>query len=388
MIPPRPLNDPGFPTCVLVTGGAGFIGSAVVRMLIANTAATVVTLDKLTYAGNLDSLANVAAHPRHHFVRGDISDAEAVRRVLAQHQPAAILHLAAESHVDRSIDGPADFVQTNLVGTYALLDASRHYWQSLHGEARDRFRFLHVSTDEVFGSLGPSGAFSEDTPYQPNSPYSATKAGSDHLVRAWHHTFGLPTLTTNCSNNYGPYQFPEKLIPLIILNSLEGKALPVYGAGNNVRDWLHVDDHAAALLTTLTSGRIGETYCIGGNSERRNLDVVHAICAAMDDFVPDSDGPRARRITHVTDRPGHDLRYAIDARKITETLGWRPSRTFDAGIRDTVRWYLEHRRWWERVRSGAYREDRNQPGATGYSGERLGLAARDGDRSSPAGAIT
>lgn len=340
---------------ILVTGGAGFIGSAVVRKLIRDTPAMVLTFDKLTYAGNLDSLASVMNSPRHSFVRGDICDASALARVIADFQPTAILHLAAESHVDRSIDGPADFVRTNVVGTYTLLEATRAYWEQLPTTPRGQFRFLHISTDEVFGSLGPAGAFTEDTPYHPNSPYAATKAGSDHFVRAWHHTYGLPTIITNCSNNYGPYQFPEKLIPLMILHAVEGKALPVYGAGDNIRDWLHVDDHADALCAVLDRGQVGETYCIGGNNERRNIDVVRAICDAVDAVVPDTDGSRQRLISFVTDRPGHDYRYAINATKLSTSLGWQPSRTFEAGLSETVQWYLSHRAWWQRVRSGAYR---------------------------------
>jgi dTDP-glucose 4,6-dehydratase len=354
------------PPTIFVTGGAGFIGSAVVRRLVASRASTVVTVDKLTYAGNLDSLAPVAEHPHHHFERVDICDAAAVRRLFAEYRPDAVLHLAAESHVDRSIDGPAAFVQTNVVGTFTLLDEARRYWAALPAGEREAFRFLHVSTDEVFGSLGPDGRFDEATPYAPNSPYSASKAGSDHLVRAWHHTYGLPVLTTNCSNNYGPYQFPEKLIPLVTLNALEGRPLPVYGRGENVRDWLHVEDHAEALLTVLERGRVGETYCVGGDAERRNLEVVRAICAAVDELVPDPAGPRERLITFVADRPGHDQRYAIDAGKLQRELGWAPRHTFESGLRETVRWYLEHRTWWERVRSGAYR------------GERLGLGAGAG----------
>jgi dTDP-glucose 4,6-dehydratase len=349
------------PSPLLVTGGAGFIGSAVVRKLIAETDAVVVTVDKLTYAGNLDSLAPVLDSDRHRFERVDVVDGPALRRVFAAHRPAAVLHLAAESHVDRSIDGPADFIRTNVVGTFTLLEEARRHWLGLPAAAREAFRVLHVSTDEVFGSLGATGHFDEATPYRPNSPYSASKAGSDHLVRAWHHTYGLPVVTTNCSNNYGPYQFPEKLVPLMILNALEGKPLPVYGRGENVRDWLHVEDHADALLTVLRHGRPGETYCVGGRSERRNVDVVRAICAAMDELAPDPAGPRERLVTYVADRPGHDLRYAVDATRIERELGWRPRRSFEEGLRETVRWYLENRAWWERVRSGAYR------------GERLGL---------------
>jgi len=346
---------------ILVTGGAGFIGSAFVRMLVHRTEATVVTVDKLTYAGNLDSLAPVATSPRHRFERVDICDEGALRQLFDQYHPAAVVHLAAESHVDRSIDGPAEFVNTNVVGTFTLLETARHYWQALPAAERADFRFLNVSTDEVFGSLGPEGHFREDTPYQPNSPYAASKAGSDHLVRAWHRTYGLPILTTNCSNNYGPYQFPEKLIPLMILNALEGKRLPVYGIGENVRDWLFVDDHAAALWKVLHHGRPGETYCVGGNSERRNVDVVRAVCDTLDELLPDPEGPRERLIHFVKDRPGHDGRYAIDAGRIERELGWTPTHDFESGLRHTVQWYLDNRDWWERVRSGAYR------------GERLGL---------------
>jgi dTDP-glucose 4,6-dehydratase len=344
---------------VLVTGGAGFIGSAVVRKLVRASNTDVLNLDKLTYAGNLESLASVANSDRYRFEQADIADAEALRRIFDSYQPTAVLHLAAESHVDRSIDGPADFVHTNMVGTFTLLEAARRHWQSLRGTARDQFRFVHVSTDEVFGSLGPDGAFSETTAYSPNSPYSATKAGSDHLVRAWHHTYGLPTIVTNCSNNYGPYQFPEKLIPLMILNALEGKPLPVYGRGENIRDWLFVDDHADALLTVLARGQAGETYTIGGNSERRNEDVVRSICEIVDALRPDpSIGARSSLIQFVVDRPGHDLRYAIDASKIRNELGWAPAETFESGLRKTVQWYLSNPEWCEHVRSGAYRGER------------------------------
>jgi dTDP-glucose 4,6-dehydratase len=364
------------PSTIFVTGGAGFIGSALVRRLIADSDGVVVTLDRLTYAGNLDSLAP-AASERHRFVRVDVCDGEAVRALLAQWQPGAILHLAAESHVDRSITGPAEFVRTNVLGTYTLLEEALRYWTTLPVPARDTFRFLHVSTDEVFGSLGPDGLFHEDTPYHPSSPYSATKAASDHLVRAWQRTYGLPTLTTNCSNNYGPYQFPEKLIPLTILNALEGKPLPVYARGEHVRDWLYVEDHIDALRAVLRRGRVGETYCIGGGSERRNIDVVRAICRMIDELLPMAGGAREQLITFVPDRPGHDLRYAMDAGKIGRELGWRPAHTFEAGLRETVRWYLANRAWWERVRSGAYRRDvigDDEP-IVGYGGERLGLHA-------------
>ncbi len=344
---------------ILVTGGAGFIGSAVVRQYLDETDVTVINLDALTYAGNLESLPGADQNPRHLFAQVDIRDASALQRVFAQHRPDAVMHLAAESHVDRSIDGPADFIQTNMVGTYNLLEVARAYWDGLSGSARDRFRFHHVSTDEVYGSLGATGQFTEQTPYQPNSPYSASKAGSDHLVRAWGHTYGLPVVTTNCSNNYGPYQFPEKLIPLMILNALEGKPLPVYGQGDNVRDWLFVEDHAAALRLVLERGRVGETYNIGGNAERANIDVVRAICALMDELTPRANGePYERLIEFVTDRPGHDKRYAIDASKIRRELDWIPSETFESGLRQTVGWYLNHRPWWQHVLDGSYQRQR------------------------------
>ncbi|HEX8246200.1 MAG TPA: dTDP-glucose 4,6-dehydratase, partial [Longimicrobium sp.] len=343
---------------ILVTGGAGFIGSALVRELVGRRGARVVVVDRLTYAGNLDSLEPVAGSPGYAFEQVDVCDAGELRRVFREHRPAAVMHLAAESHVDRSIDGPGDFVRTNLVGTYTLLEEARRHWQSLEGEARARFRFLHVSTDEVFGSLGPEGFFREDTPYRPNSPYSASKAGSDHLARAWHHTYGLPVLVTNCSNNYGPYQFPEKLIPLMVLSALAGRALPVYGRGENVRDWLYVDDHVEALLAVLERGRVGETYAVGGGCERRNLDVVRAVCRALDALRPDPLGPRERLVRFVEDRPGHDLRYAIDASKIAAELGCRPRESFETGLRRTVEWYLENQGWCERVLSGEYRMER------------------------------
>ncbi len=348
---------------ILVTGGAGFIGSAVVRRIIGQTPHAVCVFDKLTYAGNLASLASVQSNPRYHFVRGDICDSNAVGAILSSFRPDVIMHLAAESHVDRSIEGPATFIQTNMVGTGVMLQGALNLWREKHGAARERFRFHHISTDEVFGSLGPEGLFREDTPYQPNSPYSASKAGSDHLVRAWGHTFGLPTVTTNCSNNYGPYHFPEKLIPLMILNALERKPLPVYGRGDNIRDWLFVDDHAEALLTVIAKGRPGECYNVGGVNERRNIDVVTAICDLVDEMAPER-GKASRRalIAYVQDRPGHDQRYAIDCSKIQRELGWRPSETFESGLRKTVCWYLENRPWWEAIRSGT------------YSGERLGAA--------------
>lgn len=351
------------PLKYLVTGGAGFIGSAVVRRLIETTPHTVLVVDKLTYAGNLDSLAPVAANPRYAFVQADIVDLAAMRRIIGQYAPDVVMHLAAESHVDRSIDGPAAFIQTNLVGTFSLLQASLEYWRCLPDARRRGFRFQHISTDEVFGSLGAEGLFREDTPYQPNSPYSASKAGSDHLVRAWHHTYGLPVVMTNCSNNYGPYHFPEKLIPLVIINALHGEPVPVYGTGANIRDWLYVEDHAEALLAVSERGRTGESYNIGGRCERTNLDVVRMICALLDELAPDpAIGAREKLITFVADRPGHDARYAIDAAKIERDLGWRPRHAFADGLRATVTWYLANRDWWERVRSG------------GYRGERLGLA--------------
>ncbi|MBD2750019.1 dTDP-glucose 4,6-dehydratase [Microvirga sp. BT688] len=347
----------------LVTGGAGFIGSAVVRLLIRDTVDQVLVVDKLTYAGNLDSLKPVASDSRYGFVQADIADTERMGSVINEYQPDVIMHLAAESHVDRSIDGPGEFVQTNVVGTFTLLQAALGYWRALSPERQASFRFHHISTDEVFGSLGQEGFFHEEYPYQPSSPYSASKAASDHFVRAWYHTYGLPTLVTNCSNNYGPYHFPEKLIPLIILNALEGKPLPVYGKGENVRDWLFVDDHARALIRVAEAGRPGETYAIGGHNERRNIDVVRAICALVDEMAPSTTiGPRESLVTYVNDRPGHDLRYAIDASKIERHLGWRPAETFESGLRKTVEWYIANPEWWERVRTGVYR------------GERLGVA--------------
>ncbi|MBL0405050.1 dTDP-glucose 4,6-dehydratase [Microvirga aerilata] len=347
----------------LVTGGAGFIGSAVVRKLIASTPHEVLVVDKLTYAGNLDSLRSVAGSDRYRFMRADIVDAERMKTVINEYQPDVIMHLAAESHVDRSIHGPGVFVQTNVVGTFTLLQAALAYWSRLDAARRDTFRFHHISTDEVFGSLGHEGFFHEEYPYQPNSPYSASKAASDHFVRAWHHTYGLPTLITNCSNNYGPYHFPEKLIPLMILNALEGKPLPVYGKGENVRDWLYVEDHADALILVAGKGRVGENYNIGGWNERTNIDVVRSICQLVDEMAPSNAiAPREKLISYVTDRPGHDLRYAIDASKIERELGWRPSETFETGLRKTVSWYLDNQAWWERVRSGV------------YQGERLGVA--------------
>jgi len=342
---------------VLVTGGAGFIGSALIRHLIAETRVSVLVLDKLTYASNLDALQSVSQHPRYAFVRADIGDPQAVRAALSDFQPDAVMNLAAESHVDRSIDGPEAFIQTNVVGTFVLLQAALDYWRALPAPARERFRLLHISTDEVFGSLGAEGRFCETTPYDPSSPYSASKASSDHLVRAWHRTYGLPAMITNASNNYGPWQFPEKLIPLMIINALEGKPLPVYGNGANVRDWLHVDDHVRALMAVVARGRPGETYCIGGRSERTNLDVVRGICAIMDDLTPRAGG-HGSLIAHVADRPGHDLRYALDPGKAMREVNWQSVETFESGLRKTVLWYLENRAWWERIRSGHYRGER------------------------------
>lgn len=347
---------------ILVTGGAGFIGSAVVRHLI-GLGAHVLNFDKLTYAGNLASLGPVQDNPRYSFVRGDICDPEAVRAALDGFKPDLVMHLAAESHVDRSIDGPAAFIETNIVGTYTMLQEALRYWRGLTGAEQAAFRFHHISTDEVFGTLGAEGLFHEDTPYQPNSPYSASKAGSDHLVRAWHHTYGLPTVMSNCSNNYGPYHFPEKLIPLVILNALEGASLPVYGTGENVRDWLFVEDHAEALHLIATTGRLGESYNVGGASERRNIDVVRTICTILDDIRPDAKiGRREDLIRFVTDRPGHDARYAIDFSKLNTELGWSPRETFETGLRKTIQWYLANEAWWAPLRSN-------------YAGQRLGLAS-------------
>ena len=343
---------------ILVTGGAGFIGSNFVLDWLRQSGEGVVNVDKLTYAGNRDNLIAVRDDPRHLLSRVDIGDQAAIADLLRRHRPRAIVHFAAESHVDRSITGPRDFIETNVVGTFALLEAARGYWSGLDGAARDAFRFLHVSTDEVFGSLGPEDpAFCETTPYAPNSPYSASKAGSDHLVRAYHHTYGLPTLTTNCSNNYGPFQFPEKLIPLMIIRALAGETLPVYGDGQNVRDWLYVTDHCRAIAAVLADGRPGETYTIGGGNEMKNLDVVHLVCNLLDRMKPRRSGRHADLIGFVTDRPGHDRRYAIDASRITAELGWRPAETFETGMEKTVRWYLDHKDWVDRVRSGRYREE-------------------------------
>ena len=339
---------------ILVTGGAGFIGSAVVRQFINDTPHGVVNVDKLTYSGNLESLETVSDNSRYRFEKADICDIEAISAIFDRHEPDCIMHLAAESHVDRSISGPLEFMQTNILGTYTLLEASRNYWQKLPEGKRNQFRFHHISTDEVYGSLGDQGYFTEDTPYSPNSPYSASKASSDHLVRAWHHTYGLPVVTTNCSNNYGPYHFPEKLIPLMILNALQGKPLPVYGKGENVRDWLFVEDHARALRLVLGKGRIGETYNVGGRCERSNLDVVNSICAILDELFPGK-APHASLIAFVKDRPGHDFRYAIDASKIERELGWLPQETFESGIRKTVEWYIDNPEWVNHVTSGSYR---------------------------------
>ena len=341
---------------ILVTGGAGFIGANFILDWLRLHDEPVLNLDKLTYAGNLESLASLASDACHVFMQGDIGDRAQVARLLAEHRPRAIVNFAAESHVDRSIHGPEDFIQTNVVGTFHLLEEARAYWMSLPAAEQAAFRFLHVSTDEVYGSLGPGDApFTETTAYAPNSPYSASKAASDHLVRAYHHTYGLPVLTTNCSNNYGPLQFPEKLIPLMILNATRGQPLPIYGDGMNVRDWLYVSDHCAAIRTVLDKGRLGETYNVGGWNEMPNIAIVNTVCTLLDEMRPDPAGPHARLITYVKDRPGHDRRYAIDARKIDRELGWKPVETFETGIRKTVRWYLDNMQWVERVASGEYR---------------------------------
>ena len=342
---------------ILVTGGAGFIGSNFILQQMQEQSASIVNLDKLTYAGNLHNLESVASDRRYQFIQGDIGDRVLVRQLLETHHPSAIAHFAAESHVDRSIRGPEDFIRTNIDGTFALLEETRAYWSALSDEQRKSFRFLHVSTDEVYGSLGPEDPpFSERTPYAPNSPYAASKAASDHLVRAYHHTYGLPLLTTNCSNNYGRFQFPEKLIPLMILNARDGKALPVYGDGQNVRDWLYVEDHCEAIATVLRRGRAGETYNIGGWNEKPNIEIVRTICDLVDEMAPRADRPRRDLITFVKDRPGHDRRYAMDARKIERELGWKPKATFESGIRATVRWYLENEAWVRDVTSGSYRQ--------------------------------
>lgn len=344
---------------ILVTGGAGFIGSALVRRLVTQQRAHITTLDKLTYAGNLESLSGVLDCANHQFEKVDISDAESVRRVFAEGRPDLVFHLAAESHVDRSIDGPRIFVETNVTGSFVLFSEALRYWLTLEDSARATFRLVHVSTDEVFGSLGANGYFTEDTAYAPSSPYSASKAASDHLARAWHRTYGLPVLITNCSNNYGPYQFPEKLIPHSIIRALAGESMPVYGEGVNVRDWLHVDDHVSALCAVAERGRVGETYLVSGRSERRNIDLIRALCHVLDLELPRGGGRSYdEQIQFVPDRPGHDFRYAIDSSKLEREIGWMPSRTLDDGLRDTVRWYLEHRSWWERIISGAYRAER------------------------------
>jgi len=348
---------------VVVTGGAGFIGSAVVRALLARPGHEVRVLDKLTYAGDQASLESVSSHPGYRFVRGDIGDRATVETLFRDFRPHLVMNLAAETHVDRSIDGPAAFVSTNVAGTVTLLECATRYWRTLDAEAMADFRFHHISTDEVFGSLGAEGMFTEATPYDPRSPYSASKAASDHFVNAWHHTYGLPTIITNCSNNYGPFQFPEKLIPVTIINAVEGRPIPVYGQGTNVRDWLHVEDHVEALLLAVSKGRVGNTYCVGGGAQLANIDVVRSICRVLDHIMPDSrSGPREGLISFVADRPGHDFRYAIDSGKCESELGWRPSMTFETGIRQTVSWYLENRNWWERLRK------------TVYQGERLGVA--------------
>mgnify|MGYP000674887855 FL=1 len=343
---------------VLITGGAGFIGANFVLDWVAHTSEKIVNLDKLTYAGNLESLASLNNNPQHVFVQGDIGDADLLTQLLAEHQPRAVLNFAAESHVDRSIHGPGDFIETNIVGTFRLLESVRGYWQALNAEDQAKFRFLHVSTDEVYGSLSPQDpAFTEQHQYEPNSPYSASKAASDHLVRAWHHTYGLPVLTTNCSNNYGPLHFPEKLIPLMIVNALAGKPLPVYGDGMQVRDWLYVKDHCSAIRRVLEGGRLGETYNVGGWNEKPNIEIVKTVCALLDDLRPRADGQSyATQISYVKDRPGHDRRYAIDARKLEKELGWKPAETFETGIRKTVAWYLENAEWVAHVQSGAYRD--------------------------------
>lgn len=345
---------------VIVTGGAGFIGSALVRYLIRATDASVTVIDKLTYAANLESLKPVSDSSRYKLIVKDICDADAMRYIFLEERPDYVMHLAAESHVDRSISGSRKFMETNIMGTYSLLEAARAYYGTLDAGGQDRFRFLHVSTDEVYGSLGPEGLFEETTPYDPSSPYSASKAASDHLAKAWHRTYGLPLVVSNCSNNYGPYHFPEKLIPLMILNGLDGRQLPVYGDGSNIRDWLYVDDHARALWVIVTKGRLGETYNVGGRNERTNLDVVHTICDALDELVP-AERPRRELIRFVQDRPGHDHRYAIDATKLESELGWRAEENFDSGILKTVQWYLENQHWWQPLRQSV------------YSGERLGL---------------
>ena len=343
---------------VLITGGAGFIGANFVLDWVAQSDEKIVNLDKLTYAGNLESLASLKNNPRHVFVQGDIGDVALLPKLLAEHQPRAVLNFAAESHVDRSIHGPGEFIETNIVGTFRLLESVRGYWHGLHAQAQSQFRFLHVSTDEVYGSLAPQDpAFTEHHPFEPNSPYSASKAASDHLVRAWHHTYGLPVVTTNCSNNYGPLHFPEKLIPLMIVNALAGKPLPVYGDGMQVRDWLYVKDHCSAIRRVLEGGRLGETYNVGGWNEKPNIEIVKTVCALLDELRPRADGASyTTQISYVKDRPGHDRRYAIDARKLEKELGWKPAETFETGIRKTVAWYLDNTEWVAHVQSGAYRD--------------------------------
>ncbi len=344
---------------ILITGGAGFIGSALIRSIINTTNDSVVNIDKLTYAGNLESLTEIDSSDHYIFEQVDICNQSELERIFNQYQPAAVMHLAAESHVDRSIDGPSVFIETNIVGTYTLLEVSRTYWNGLDLDRKSAFRFHHISTDEVYGDLDrPEDLFTEQTPYAPSSPYSASKASSDHLVRSWYRTYGLPTLISNCSNNYGPYHFPEKLIPLMILNALDGKPLPVYGKGNQVRDWLYVDDHARALYKVVTEGQVGDTYNIGGHNEKENIEVVHTICELLDELSPLSHVPHASLITHVVDRPGHDLRYAIDASKIQRELGWTPQETFESGIRKTVEWYLDNLEWCQRVQDGSYQRQR------------------------------
>jgi len=345
---------------IFVTGGAGFIGSEVIRQGLKNPDVSIVNIDALTYAGNLDSLSAIESNPNYTFVQADICDQEKMTALFREHKPDGIMHLAAESHVDRSIDGPSAFMQTNIIGTYSLLEAAKSYWNDLSPDQKKDFRFHHISTDEVYGSLGAEGLFVEDMAYEPNSPYSASKASSDHLVRAWHHTFGLPVVTSNCSNNYGPFQFPEKLIPLVTLNALEGKQLPVYGKGDNIRDWLYVGDHASALWLVLTKGTIGRSYNVGGHNERTNLEVVHTICDILDEVSPSEKiGPRRSLIKFVTDRPGHDMRYAIDATRITSELGWQPEENFDTGLKKTIQWYLEEaNNWCKRVQDGSYRRER------------------------------
>ncbi len=349
---------------ILITGGAGFIGSAVIRHIIKNTQDSVLNLDKLTYAGNLESLVEISNNERYSFEQVDICDSAELKRVFVEHQPDIVMHLAAESHVDRSIDGPGEFIQTNIVGTYQLLEQARAYWNSLEGARKATFRFHHISTDEVYGDLphpddqtGKLPLFTEDTAYEPSSPYSASKASSDHLVRAWQRTYGFPTVITNCSNNYGPYHFPEKLIPLVILNALEGKPLPVYGKGNQIRDWLYVEDHARALVVVATQGKVGETYNIGGHNEKQNIDVVKTICSILDDVKPKETAYK-EQITFVADRPGHDMRYAIDASKIERELNWVPQETFESGIRKTVQWYLNNKQWCQHVQDGSYQRER------------------------------